>query len=208
MTTILIGLALVFLDLDMALASGALIDVLPDVLGYIIVLFGLRRMGAVSYEFSKCVTLCIAAAFCAGVMLGTRLFPGVSMVMVLMELAELIMQLCMLHFITKGVRDAEMEYAADLWGKWLRWAWVLLSVTLLLNYVMEAIGVLQSMQAVAALGDAVKDMTPEQIQELTQGNSIISKISGYAAMASDIAGILYLGAGYASKVRMDEEAVF
>lgn len=204
MTTILIGLAFVFLDLDLTLASGAMIDVLPDVLGYIAVLFGLRKMGAVSYEFSKCVGLCIAAGFCAGVMFGMKLFPGTSMILVLMELAELIMQLCMIYFITKGVRDAEMECSADLWGKWLRWAWVLLVLTTLLSYVLELVDVFQVAQAASALGET---LSVEGAQDLVQNDSVLKKIAGYAAMASDIAGVAFLCVGYMCKIRMDEEDV-
>ena len=53
MGKLLIGLAIALLDFPLQLAGGRVLDLTPDVLVYILIIFGLREIGRFSLKFAS-----------------------------------------------------------------------------------------------------------------------------------------------------------
>ena len=123
MSKILIGLAIALLDFELQFAGGRALDLTPDVLGYILVFLGIREIGKYSLKFSTAYKLACFAAIAAGIVFVTKLAIGeanMSTVIVLLGIAEMILQIVLLYFLATGFQDMEQDFDIPMQSKWLK----------------------------------------------------------------------------------------
>lgn len=123
MGILLIGLAIAMLDFPLLLSGGKALDLTPDVLGYILIIYGIRQIGRLSPKFIGAYKLTHFAAIAAGAVFGTNLLIGqdyMSMVTVLLGIAEMILQIVLLIFFAAGFADMEKDLGIRMHSKWLK----------------------------------------------------------------------------------------
>ncbi len=123
MSKILIGLAIALLDFELQFAGGRALDLTPDVLGYILVFLGIREIGRYSPKFSTTYKIACFAAIAAGIVFVTKLVIGeinMSTVIILLGIAELVLQVLLMYFLAAGLQDMENDFAISLQSKWLK----------------------------------------------------------------------------------------
>lgn len=153
MGKLLLGLVFVTLDLDLTSESGMVIGLLPDAIGYILMLLGMKEMRLFSHVFSKGTAWALGAIVASGSMYVFRLMGGagsINMTTLLMELAELILRSLVVFFVTKGVRDMEEEINVEMRGKILHWLWLGMTVITTVAYLCVWIPVVSSIAALAS----------------------------------------------------------
>ena len=153
MGKLLLGLVFVMLDLDLTSQSGMVIGLLPDAVGYILVLMGMKEMRLFSHIFTKGTGLTLGAVVASGSIYVFHLMGGagtISMTALLMGLAELILRTLIIYFITKGLRDMEQEYDMELRGKTLHWVWLAMTVITAVSYISAWIPLVSGIAGIAS----------------------------------------------------------
>ena len=137
MGKILIGLALVLLDFPLQLAGSRVLDLAPDILGYLLILYSLRRFYGYSRKFFSAHRLATFAAIASGVVLVAQIFIGtnaMSFVFVLTGIAELLLQVALMFTIAGGLQEMEIDYSLTLHSKWLKLSALGVGVGIVLGY--------------------------------------------------------------------------
>lgn len=137
MGKLLIGLAIALLDFPVQLAGGRVLDLTPDVLGYIIMVYGIRQIGKHSSKFSSAYKVSWFAAIASGVYALTNLLFGqnnMSMVIILLGIAEMILQIVLLVYLAAGFADVETTFGVGMQSKWLKITAIGLATGTVLGY--------------------------------------------------------------------------
>lgn len=153
MEKLLLGLVFATLDLDLTSETGTIIGLLPDAIGYILIIAGMREMRIFSNVFLKGVGVALGAALASGAMYVWNLFGGsdsLSITVLLVELAELILRSFVVFFVTKGVRDMEEEINVEMRGKIMHWLWLGMTVITAVAYLCVWIPVVSGIAALAS----------------------------------------------------------
>ena len=153
MGKLLLGLVFATLDLDLTSETGTVIGLLPDAIGYILILIGMKEMRLFSYIFSKGTGLALGAAMASASMYIFNLFGGsnsLSLSALLIELAEMVLRSLIIYFITKGLRDMEQEIGLELRGKTLHWVWLGITVITAVSYISAWIPLVSGIAALAS----------------------------------------------------------
>lgn len=141
MLLIIIGLALILLDIALAPADTAMvIELLPDFIGYGLVLFGIRREKEYAGVFHKAMLIALCGAVASAILFGLKTlgFGGTAiMTVLLMEIFELILMVVLLFMITRAFRDLEQDLQRDMKGKPLFYLWLCHTLTVVLSYAFQ-----------------------------------------------------------------------
>ena len=146
------GMLLIWLDVDITLDTCK-IGLLPDFVGYIILMQGLRTLQEESPHFGKVRPWALAMAVYSGVLYAMDLF-GVSLDMPFMAwclgLAAVIAGLAVQYGIVAGVQDMETAHDWQLQGEKLRTLWLALAVMQVMCSLLYWVPWLSIMLAIAA----------------------------------------------------------
>jgi len=140
MHKIFIGLILIFLDFNLDLNTTR-IGLIPDFLGYISLLQGIKEMKGKSPYFSKIFPITNFALFFSIViyfldLIGLSLNPPNSFFAVVLGIAGIILSLYISYNIVQGVLDMQKNTGPNLNGYNLYIAWKLLAAFSILVYPM------------------------------------------------------------------------
>jgi hypothetical protein len=138
MTSIFAGFIFIFLDFNLNLDNST-IELIPDFIGYLIMLGGLRVMAGESPAFAKVRPHAVFMAFYTGIVWLLEVF-GVTVSLgalsFLLGIASLVISLYISYTIIIGVRDMESRYGTHLNSDSLKTAWNLLTVSTILAYLL------------------------------------------------------------------------
>lgn len=136
METLFLGMLLVFLDWNLTLGS-AVIGLLPDFAGYILIRRGLDTLAGESPFFAKARPWAKSMAVYTGILYARDLFPARLSTRVLLwglALVSLAVSLAISFWITRGVADLEKRYALDLRGRSLSTIWAAMAALAILSH--------------------------------------------------------------------------
>lgn len=138
MHKIFIGLLLVFLDFNLDLGTSR-IGLIPDFLGYISILQGLKEMENKSVNFLKVIPVTKLALILSIViyildLAGLSLNPDNRILPVAFGIVMTIISLYISYYIVQGVLDLQQRTGFDLNGNKLYAAWKLVAVFSVLAY--------------------------------------------------------------------------
>lgn len=137
MRNIFIGFLLVFLDFNIDI-NTCRIGLIPDFIGYIVMINGLKEMVHESRCFEKvkpfAVGMCVYSGFLYVLdLLGTS--AALGWLGVLLGIVSLIVSLYISYTIIKGIAEAETNHNADLNSTSLKNTWILMAIFHAASYV-------------------------------------------------------------------------
>lgn len=147
MRNIFIGLLFIFLDFHIDF-DATRIGLIPDFIGYIIMINGLNELSFKNMRFSKIRPFAVGMAIYTGVLYAFDLLAvsfnlgGLSL---LLGLASTIISLYISYNIVMGVKDMELAYSQQLNGDNLLTIWkvvAVLSLAIYLLFFIPALGIL------------------------------------------------------------------
>lgn len=130
MKKIFIGLLLVFLDFNLTL-NNSVIGLIPDFIGYIVMVKGLEEMADESPLFPKVRPYTVGMAVYTGVLYALDLFGIIGLASVLsflLGVVALAVSLYISYNIVMGVREMEERYETNLNGEQLKSRWTIVAV--------------------------------------------------------------------------------
>jgi len=130
MKKIFIGLLLVFLDFNLTL-NNSQIGLIPDFIGYIVMVKGLEEMTDESPLFPKVRPFTVGMAVYTGILYALDLFGiavSAGLLSFLLGIVSLAVSLYISYNIVMGVRDMEDRYGTDLNGEQLKSRWMIVAV--------------------------------------------------------------------------------
>ena len=138
MQKIFIGLLLVFLDFNLDLGTSR-IGLIPDFLGYMSMLQGLKEMENKSVKFLKVISITKLALILSIViyildLAGLSLNPDNRTLLIVIGIVMTIISLYISYFIVQGVLDLQEKTGFDLKGNKLYTSWKLTAVFSVLVY--------------------------------------------------------------------------
>lgn len=138
MTRIFTGFLFIFLDFTLNLGQVRL-ELIPDFIGYIIMLNGLRGMSSESRAFIKARPFAVFMAFYTGIvwlfdLLGSAVSYGP--LSFILGIVSIIISFYISGKIVAGVMEMEQHYCADFNGKSLNTAFIVLVITGILSYLL------------------------------------------------------------------------
>ncbi len=141
MLWIITGLVLILLDIAIAPGdTGAMIELLPDFIGYGLVLFGIRREKEHAAVFHKAMLISLCGAVASAILYGLKALGfGTTAVMtvLLMEIFELVLMVVLLFMITRAFRELEQDLQQNMKGKPLFYLWLCHTVAVVLSYAFQ-----------------------------------------------------------------------
>lgn len=137
MKKIFIGFLLIFLDFNVNLGNAQL-GLIPDFIGYIVMINGLGEMAGESGLFLKVKPYATGMAVYTGILYLMDLF-GISASLgafsYLLAIASTVISLYISYNIVMGVKDLELKYSALFNGDSLKSTWTLLAVFNIVVYI-------------------------------------------------------------------------
>lgn len=129
----------IFIFFDFFLQIGDIsIGVLPDFVGYFLIVSGLRRLPDDNYEFQKIRPIALIAAVLSTVIYFVDFF-GISaklgFIATCLEFCFTALTLYICYTIIFGIRELEKQHNVDLLAKKLRVNWMILVVAQLIPYI-------------------------------------------------------------------------
>ena len=141
MLLIIIGLALILLDIAIAPTETVMIiELLPDFIGYGLVLLGIRREKEYAMVFQKAMLICLCGAVSGAVLYGMKALGfavSSAMTILLLEVFELILMVILVFMITRAFKELEQDLQQDLKGKPLFYLWLCHAVTAVVSYIFQ-----------------------------------------------------------------------
>lgn len=154
MLLIIIGLALIMLDIAIAPGSaGAVIELLPDFIGYGLVLFGIRREKEHAFVFHKAMLISLCGAVASAVlyvMKALGLSLGAAMTVLLLEIFELILMIILLFMIVRAFRELEQDLQLPLKAKALLCLWICHTLSVAVSYIFQTEAAIYSLASLLA----------------------------------------------------------
>lgn len=153
MNDLFVGMLLVFLDVNLGI-SRYLVDVLPDFLGYFLMMRGLEAMAAQSPYFGKARPLAMvmmiytAVLYVVDALAVTVQSKFISFCLGLLATGA---SLLIGYWTVSGIRDVERRQRRDLEGEKLRNLWLYTAVIQGITYVCGWIPMVGTMGSIAAL---------------------------------------------------------
>lgn len=137
MKLILIGLLLAELDFNLNLKAVS-IDILPDSIGWLLILLGCVKMAKHSRKFMSAAYICLPL-MALGVAVILPNVMGLKLLSTIMSIVGSICSLAVSYFILKGISDTEDELRQDLGYMEIWKVFCIKIVTLALAAVMQFI---------------------------------------------------------------------
>ena len=149
---LLVGLALLFFDYDLSFGT-ALIGVIPDWLGYLLIYFGLRKIRECRlYTAARRVAVCAAvyslAAWLADLVGLTAWETPLPTILLVLSAA---VQLLVTFLITRGIQELESSQEIKVGGKRLMIAWLVTAAATVLFYLLIPLSALGLVGAAVSL---------------------------------------------------------
>lgn len=143
MLLIIIGLALVMLDIAIA-PGGAVgvLELLPDFIGYGLVLFGIRREKEHGIVFRKAMLISLCAAVVSAILYGMKalnMMVSAAMTILLLEIFELILMIVLVFMVVRAFRELEQDLQKDLKGKPLLFLSIGYTATVVVAYASQMV---------------------------------------------------------------------
>ena len=152
MNQLFTGMLLIWLDLDITLGTCR-IGLLPDFVGYIMLMRGLDSLREESRHFGRVRPWAMVMAVYTGVLYAMDLF-GVSVDMPVLDwclgLVAAIVALAVQYGIVGGVQDMEAAHGWDLQSDKLRTLWLALAAMQMMSALLYWIPILSIMLVIAA----------------------------------------------------------
>lgn len=157
MNKLMVGLLLVFLDFNLTI-NNAKIGLLPDFIGYAVMLGGLSELSGESPYFEKIRPYTIGMIIYTGVLYGMDLIgfsasPGIYSY--ILAILSTVVSLYISYGIVMGVKDLEIRLHTPLNGESLYSAWIFLAVMNAVVYISLLVPSLAILCIIAALIGAV-----------------------------------------------------
>lgn len=153
MKELFLGMMLVFLDVKIGIGQFTA-DILPDFVGWYLMLPGLAKLGSQSVHFRKSRPLVLVMVIGTAVLYVMELSAGTLSSKVLnffLGAAALIISLLVGYRIVSGIRDLERRQNRDLEGEKLQNLWLYTAVIHGIAYACGWIPMVGTMGSVAAL---------------------------------------------------------
>lgn len=154
MLLITIGLAIVMLDIALAPENTAMIiELLPDFLGYALVLIGIRRGTNHGRAFRRAMLISLCGAVISTVlyiMKAAGFATGAAMTTLLLEIFELILMAVLLFMVVRSIRELELDLEQDLKGKPLFCLWLCYLLAVAVSYGFQTMPAIGSFAALLA----------------------------------------------------------
>jgi len=157
MSKLMAGLLLVFLDFNLTI-NNAEIGLLPDFVGYAVMLKGLAELSQESAYFQKIRPYTIGMIIYTGILYGMDLVgfsPSLGIFSYILALLSTAVSLYISYSIVMGVKDLEIRLHTPLNGEGLYSAWIFLAVMNVVVYVSLLVPFLAILCIIAALIGAV-----------------------------------------------------
>jgi len=143
----------IFFDFNID-TETARIGLIPDFIGYILIVYGLNELINKSGFFKKTKPFAIVMAVYTGVLYAMDLFgvtSDITVISFILGLASTIMSLYISYNIVMGVKDMETVYSQQLNGDSLLLMWKLLAVFSIIIYALVLIPALGIIALIAGL---------------------------------------------------------
>ena len=130
MRNIFIGFLLIFLDFNLNLGSST-IGLIPDFVGYIILVKGLDELAAEGPSFTRIRPFAVGMGVYCGILYALDVFgltASLGWIGVILGIAGLILSLYISHTVIEGVRETETKHDADLGSGRLKSTWTVMAV--------------------------------------------------------------------------------
>ncbi len=154
MLLITIGLAIIILDIALAPENTAMvIELLPDFLGYALVLIGIRRGVDHGAAFRRAMLISLCGAVISTVlyiMKAAGIAAGAAMTILLLEVFELILMVVLLLLVVRSVRELEQDTQLELKGKPLFYLWLCDVLAVAVSYVFQTVPAVSSLASMLA----------------------------------------------------------
>ena len=141
MLLIIIGLALILLDIAIAPSETVMIiELLPDFIGYGLVLLGIRREKEYAMVFHKAMLISLCGTVAGAVLYGMKAlgFAGsAAMTILLLEVFELILMVILVFMITRSFKELGQDLQLDMKGKPLFYLWLCHAVAIIASYIFQ-----------------------------------------------------------------------
>lgn len=136
MKNIFIGFIFALLDFDLDIGRAS-IGLIPDFIGYILILNGFKEMSQHSSFFSMAIPRVQGMAVLSTVAYLIDLFGAdLGIISTLIGLAGTILSIYIAYDTVKGIQDTERIYSINLNGQALRSAWNVWKVCTILSYIL------------------------------------------------------------------------
>ncbi|NLK73333.1 MAG: hypothetical protein GX285_09975 [Clostridiales bacterium] len=138
MRNIFIGFLLIFLDFNLNIGSSQ-IGLIPDFVGYIVMIKGLVEMAMESGQFIKVKPFASGMAVYTGILYVMDLFgisASLGALSYILGIASVIISLYISYSIVMGVREIEEKYSIFMNGDSLYSAWKILAILNILTFVL------------------------------------------------------------------------
>lgn len=153
MNTIFLGLVLVLLDVDVTIGT-ATIELLPDFLGFFLILKGMTSLAGENKFFNLGRHMAFGLAIAYFVLFVAALMnPGTvgKVIFWCAGLAALIGQLALMKKIVAGVRQMELDLGRDLKGERIQAMWLILVVLSILRHLLSWVPIVGGVCGIAEL---------------------------------------------------------
>ena len=153
MNELFVGMLLVFLDVKVGIGQYTL-DILPDFVGYSLMMRGLDAMGGQSPYFGKARPLAVAMMIGSAVLYvveATAVTVHSQFLSFCLGVLAMAASLLLSHWIVSGIRDVERRQNRDLEGEKLRAMWLYTAVIQGITCACGWIPLVGTMGSIAAL---------------------------------------------------------
>ncbi len=149
------GAVLLLLDWDLTTASGNVIGLIPDFLGYILMIFGAKEVNHWSKNFRKLEKTAMVFAIYAGISWiqdalnvtgGTLSFVGI-----VLGIMSVVIRMLSLWWIIKGLLAVEEQTGFELKASFMKIMWLCLTVVTVITFFAGLIPVLRDICGIAAM---------------------------------------------------------
>ena len=180
MGIIFYGLMFLTLDLSLPLKSGMMIGLMPDVLGFALLIAGLSKLKTNSMYFRRAISFCVGMVVPSAIYFGMNLMGQTGIVVFLLGLLCVIGAIVVGFLVIAGLRDMECNDDVDVHATTLRTLWLCYTAIKALSFL---IGVLSIF-------------------------GYFSMIGVVASYATDIIGFTFMVLFYRTKNKFEEIYVF
>ena len=141
MLWIITGLVLILLDIAIAPGdTGVMLELLPDFIGYGLVLLGIRREKEYAMVFHKAMLISLCGTVVGAVLYGMKALgfaTSAAMTILLLEVFELILMVVLVFMIIRSFKELGQDLQLDMKGKPLFYLWLCHTVTITLSYIFQ-----------------------------------------------------------------------
>ena len=139
MNKVFFGFLFIFLDINLKLNAHSL-NLLPDWLGYILVICGLNELRGESERFTQAKPLCIAMAIYTGILWLLDIFAVsveyAGFVGWAISLVPIIVSFYISYLVVRGIGDIQLNRVIDLQYERLMKVWMIHAVAAIATYIL------------------------------------------------------------------------